>query len=512
MNLKNKFRNIFDNHSSNVLLIDRETGLQFTYRDFEVRVRQVTDYLRTLDLRRSASIAIVSENRLELPFLLMASWTLGIKVVPINFELGSLQVSDILKSNDVSVVFTSELAKKVVGGIGALSDCGAQVHIFDFEGSEHFLWNKWCEFGGESVAFEMLSDDFEFLRIYTSGSTAAPKGVDVLMGRLFANEQLFCKTLKIDCSNRFYNILPMSYLGGIHNLFLLPLSVGASFVLDKPLGPQNIFGFWETVDDKKINTLWFSPTMMTMLSALRDDDDILEITSKIKIALVGMAPLSKAEQIRFESRFHLKLLENYALSETAFLTTQMPDKDYAEGCKGEVLESVLIDIIDGRGDRLSDGEVGEVRVNTPYLMQGYVNAPQEDLDAITDQGFRTGDLGFLNDNNLFITGRKKDLIIRGGLNISPPLVEAEIAKLDYIAAVSVVGVPHDFYGEEVAAALVVTDKNIGLEKIEKDLDKILPNFQKPKELLLLDNFPLGSTGKVDKKAVRCLFQKGGGYD
>lgn len=505
MDSKSALQKIFSDFGHRPLLIDHSTGSEFTYQEFLNETARVQEYLRSKCIQGDSRIVIISENRLEIPLVMMASWGLGAMTIPLNFELGGSQLKSLLDDINADLVVVSDIVPQdTVEKLGADEE---SLLILDSQCDyeQTALFSVPASSINSADVFAELDDEGVFLRIYTSGSTAAPKGIDVKFSALFSNEQLFCETLNITCENRFYNILPMSYLGGVHNLFLLPLSVGASFVLDQPLGPRNVFSFWENVSKYKINTLWFSPTMMTMLMAIRDEDDVLEITQGIRLSLVGMAPLSLSLKDSFQSRFNLELLENYALSETAFITTQYPGNDYPEMCKGSVLNGVDLKIVDSNGQKVASGDVGELVVDTPHLMHGYYNAPESDLAAVQADGFHTGDLGYVKDDLVFVTGRIKDLIIRGGLNISPALVEAEIAQLEYVLSVAVVGISSDFYGEEVAAAFVLSDPSCE-EKLDDDLGDLLPNFQCPKDWIVLGSLPLGSTGKVDKKRIKVLIE------
>ncbi|MBU2971751.1 acyl--CoA ligase [Pseudoalteromonas sp. C2R02] len=510
-NVAEELRGIFKRFANRTLMIDRYSGREYSYAEFQSISLKGAVYLKKLQLCKGDTIVVICENCFELPLLFVAAWTVGVKVVPINADLSAAQITDIIASADPKACFVSQNAFASLDTIHDLFQTLSTIvfspeYMEADEKSSVSLTSIWHEHQESLDLFEYLEDDFSFLRIYTSGSTAAPKGIDVSASRLIGNEQLFCKAMKIDKDNRFYNLLPMSYLGGVHNLFLLPMSVGGSFVIDQPLGPSNVFGFWDYVKNFDINTLWFSPTMLTMLMALRDEDDILEITQKIKLALVGMAPLSQTTKSEFEQRFQFELRENFALSETTFITSQLPGVMYDENCKGDVLAGVQIEIIDPNGQSLDEKQEGEVFVNTPFLMKGYINAKQTDLDAITPTGFKTGDLGYLDGGKLYIVGRAKDLIIRGGLNISPALVESEVAKLPYIQAASVVGIENKYYGEEVAAAIILRQgQNVTVEQIEDDLGKILPVFQVPKSILLVSEFPQGLTGKIDKKQIRKMF-------
>ena len=499
------FAQLFEKNADKILMIDRESERQFSYSDFADLASRGATYLKEKGVKPGDELVVIGENSVELPLLFSAGWTLGAKITPLNPDLGATQLNDIIHSSEPDILFLND-STDCLHAILQNTDVPSVVFhsAANLASDKINLLDEWQNKETSVPIFSGLTDDLTFLRIFTSGSTAAPKGINLKASRLINNEVEFCKTLGLNSDSRFYNILPMSYLGGTHNLFLLPMSIGGSFVLDKPLGPANVFGFWEYVRKHSINVLWFSPSMLTMLMALRDDHDVLKITSMVERCLVGMAPLPESTKVAFEERFKLELLENYALSETAFISTYLPGQDYVETCKGDIIPTVTVRIVDAMGDEVPEGQEGEIIIDSPYLLDSYSNAAPADTMALTSQGFRTGDLGYVKSNKLYLVGRLKDLIIRGGLNISPALVENQISCLNYVSEAAVVGVPHPIYGEEIAAAIVLS-KPISQEEIESDLRSMLPKFQLPKSFLIVNSLPLGLTGKVDKNAIRQMF-------
>src|SRR5262249_16792073 len=156
-----------------------------------------------------------------------------------------------------------------------------------------------------------------------------------------------------------------------------------------------------------------------------------------------------------ESRFGFRLNQNYALSETLFLTSQRPGELTVRESSGRLLPEVAIAVCDAQGRPVAPGSEGELYVRTPYVMNGYRDATPEDNAALSDGVFRSGDLGYFDEHGeLHISGRVKDLIIRGGLNISPSMVESVLAGHSSVSEVAVVGVPDPVYGEEVVAVIV----------------------------------------------------------
>jgi long-chain acyl-CoA synthetase len=360
--------------------------------------------------------------------------------------------------------------------------------------------------------FGDAGDEDVLLTMPTSGSTSTPKVIEICYRGLVGNGLAFSRRLGLGPDNRFYNVLPMTYLGGFYNLLLIPILAEGSLVLDGAFGVPNLYGFWENVKTFGINTLWFTATMLSMLLSLEEDEDLSYLAKQIRIALCGMAPLSATVKKRFEERFGFQLYENYALSETTFLTTHAPDLVYKEGSVGRPLEGIEVQIVDGEGQPLPPGKDGQIAVRTPYMMHGYRQSGPSDRSLLSADGrFLTGDLGCLDeDGELFITGRLKDLIIRGGVNISPRVLEDAFYRLEAVEEVAVVGIPHAVYGEEVAAAIKVKAAyrdRFGVDDARGYCERNMAHFQRPKWIYLIDELPKGASNKIHKAALRRLIQQ-----
>ncbi len=446
-------------------------------------------------LRPGEVVALLGDNSIELAIAALGVWTAGGALAPINKDLPADQVDHILAN---------------AGARMAVAPGGVPEHL---QACPALAGDRLVAVGSQAPAagrrveliFGRLSGEAVFLIIYTAGSTGAPKGVQITAEALLGNERLFCEAMGVTAESRFYNILPMSYLGGLHNLLLLPMTAGASVVIDAPLGPSNLFYFWRRVRDLEIDTLWFTGAMLSMLLHIPPRGDEAWIGEQVRLGLVGMAPLDGTTRARFETRFGFRLHQNYALSETLFLTSQRPGRPSAPlGC-GPLLPGVSIDLRRADGSLAGAGEDGELFIRTPHMMAGYRDAAPPDAGALQDGVFRSGDIGrFGEDGELFITGRIKDLIIRGGLNIAPSTVEAVLAACPGVREAAVVGVPDPIYGEEVAA-VVAGDGNGYRELAAQALAYAaarLPPFQRPKTVDVWPALPRNHANKIDKPAIR----------
>ncbi|MEM9035779.1 MAG: class I adenylate-forming enzyme family protein [Actinomycetota bacterium] len=335
------------------------------------------------------------------------------------------------------------------------------------------------------------------LLVTTSGSTGSAKAVVIDGDRLWSSAHAFLDHHGLGGSElRFWNYLPMSYLGGLFNLALIPLASGGSFVVDEPFSGRTFLGFWPKVERLDIDALWFVPTIVRGLISLGERRPVRP-PEGVRVAFLGTAPSTRAEKLRFRELFGLELRENFGLSETTFLTTEDPSTrpEREPHGVGRVLPAVELDLRPPREADEPDGPL-EVAVRTPFQMLGYLRSDGRLDPALDDDGFfRTGDLGHLVDGELVLTGRVRDVVKKGGHLVL--LSEPEDAAMTHPDVVEAIGVPvpHDFYGESYVLVVVGRD-DLDPADVETWLRGRLARHKLPTDVLRVDELPRTASGKV----------------
>jgi len=323
----------------------------------------------------------------------------------------------------------------------------------------------------------------------------------------------FASAQHLDQDSRFYLTLSMAYMGGFYNLLVLPFLCGASVVVDHVFDARSSLHFWDKAKNNQVNTLWLAPTVLSILLRMdrgRTGEEFCR--SSVRHTFVGFAPLPLKVKDEFEARYGVRLIENYGLSETLFVTARSHGPLSqgilgGGGYVGEALPGVGLRTVD-EGELVAPGMDGEVQILTLDLMAGYLDADGRLLEMDAAAWFPTGDVGHVDERgSLFITGRKKDLIIRGGVNISPAAIEEALMQVQGIADVAVVSIPHELYGEDVVAVLKL-DAGVELESM---LDSVvahakrnLAQHQQPARYIAIDELPRTANGKVQKARIREL--------
>ncbi len=359
------------------------------------------------------------------------------------------------------------------------------------------------------VPLETADADDLVVIMYTSGTSAKPKGLAHKLGRMFRNASAFAAAQKIDEESRFYLTLSMAYMGGFYNLLILPFLCGASVVVDHVFDARSSLHFWEKAKKNKVNTLWMAPTVLSILLRMdrgRAGEEFCR--SAVRHVFVGFAPLPLKVKNEFESRYGVRLIENYGLSETLFVTARSADALGGSGYVGEPLPGVALRIVNDDGEQVAPGVDGEVQILTPDLMAGYLDADGRLLETNSSAWFATGDVGHLDGgSSLLITGRKKDIIIRGGVNISPAAIEEVLMHVGGVAEVAVVSVPHELYGEDIVAVLKMeagAEPEVTLEMAAAYAKRNLAQHQQPARYMAIDELPRTTSGKVQKARIREL--------
>lgn len=361
-----------------------------------------------------------------------------------------------------------------------------------------------------------IGDNFDWLGVGTaapnavgrvlvasSGSTGDPKAIVLDGDRLWSAGCAFLQYHQIESTEiRFWNYLPMSYLGGLFNLGLIPLAAGGSIFIDEPFSGKTFLTFWSTVERFKINSLWLVPSILRGLLTLAERVGQAMPPTCVERCYLGTAPISMQEKQKFSQVFGIETFENYGLSETTFITSEGGHglALRREGSVGGVMPNIDVKL---SKDDVDGVTLNEILVRTPFMMLGYLNRQGGvELPIDEDGFFRSGDYGRLVDGQLLITGRRRDIIKKGGILI--PLREIEVIAegIDGILEAVAVRLSHPFYGESyelyIRANQSVLDEKIFVNHFSIQLHKLLARHKWPERILICNEFPRTASGKVQK--------------
>jgi long-chain acyl-CoA synthetase len=373
----------------------------------------------------------------------------------------------------------------------------------------------------EPLAFspKHLMLDHEALIVYTSGTTGIPKAVVLDQQNLMIDADCIAKWNNVQEHSTMMCVLPIHHVNGIVVTHVTPLMVGASIVLNRKFSTEN---FFPIIDTEKVSVVSVVPTLLSYLIKYHQDKEYSK-PNCISHIICGAGPLTCELVQSFEDRFSIKVLHGYGLSETTcyscFLPLELSDTlhktmlvSYGFPSIGTPIPSNEMSIHDMSGNSLPELSRGEIVIRGSNVMKEYLHNEKANEETFKYGWFRSGDEGFWmkgpNDQPyFFITGRLKELIIRGGVNLAPLEIDEVLSRAPGVRAGICVGFEHDVYGEEVGALVIPEHENVNPEDILSFCREHLPFSKSPKCIIFTEELPITSTGKYQRNKVRHLFSE-----
>ncbi|AGI72501.1 putative4-hydroxy-2-oxovalerate aldolase/acyl-CoA ligase-fusion protein [Octadecabacter arcticus 238] len=351
----------------------------------------------------------------------------------------------------------------------------------------------------EEANFSTNYDNKEdlFLISFTSGTTGKPKAIVHKAEAILGNAAEFNASTGSSPDDRLLHILPMHYMAGILNTIICPMLAGAEIVMDNNFSAITALTFWKKVIENQVTTFWLSPTMASSIMQLDKNGEINAYIQENALKIfVGTSPLSYKLKDKFEQKYPgVELLESYGLSELLLVSSNIPTSittkknPNIKGSVGRLLPSCNVEI----------REDGKIHIKTPFAFKEYLGAQ---TDLFDEEGyFYTGDIGYVKENRLYITGREKDLIIKGGINISPKSIEETLLECEQIEDVAVVGFTSEFYGEDIAAFVIAKNSAATEDDIKHFCKSNIPKQLRPTVIKFVEDFPKNANGKLQKSKL-----------
>ena len=347
------------------------------------------------------------------------------------------------------------------------------------------------------------SDDIALI-LHTSGSTGRPKRVPLSHANLAISAGNVARSYTLSSSDVSLCVMPLFHVHGLVASTLATLSTGGTVVVPTKFSPLS---FWQIA--KEHNATWYSavPTIHQLLLA-RVKKDAPRPAGAEKLRFIRSCSASLPPQVMhdLEAAFGAPVLEAYGMTEAAhqMASNPLPPSARLPGSVGRGTD-VQISIMDTAGTHLPAGERGEVVIKGPNVVRGYENNPEANASSFVDGWFRTGDQGVLDENGyLTLTGRLKEMINRGGEKISPREIDEVLLAHPRVAEAVAFGVPHNAWGEEVAAAVTLNGEATEAELLAYCKER-LADFKRPKQIHITTAIPRTATGKIQRRVVAQAF-------
>ncbi|MCP5057824.1 MAG: acyl--CoA ligase [bacterium] len=463
-----------------------------------------------LGIERGERIALLLHNDPQVPISTFAAWRIGACVVPINLGEDDERVQFVLENAACRVaLYLPEYAGRVEKLRAALP------------GVEHWLA---LEPGIDpepkaGAALPSPEPEDEGLIVYTSGTTGAPKGVLLTQRNLLVDAHALAQWNQVGRDSALMCVLPTHHVNGLIVTLLMPFLAGARSVLERRFHTGS---FWSRIAEENVQIVSVVPTLLAFL--LEDEAGIqgLEL-GRFRHLICGAGPLTVELAARFEDRFGFPILHGYGLSETTCYSCMLPvdlnESEHRAWLREHGFPSIGVPlppnemaIHDDQGEPAADGARGEIVVRGANVMKGYFRRPEANAETFAHGWFRSGDEGFLKRDAggrpwFFITGRMKELIIRGGVNLSPFEIDEVLNHIPGVARGLAVGFENRWYGEEVGAYVM---REPGAELDEASIlaacRETIPFAKSPKVVVFGEDIPVTSTGKYQRNRLRPHFE------
>ncbi len=478
--------------------------ISYSFQQFDQKIIQFSQYFESLGLKKGDRVATAGFNHPDLIITYISAWKNGLCVVPLNMGEDENRLKYILSNSKPKLVVALEKEYQKIKTLEPEIHVVQNSKLHEFDASE--LKNKYEENFSSSDA----------LLIYTSGTTGNPKGVVLTQYNLVVDAKCITEWFGITSKDIVMCVLPIHHVNGTVVTHVAPIISGSSIVLQKKFSANH---FFEIVKNENVTVSSVVPTLLQFLTQTEYQSE--QIKTNLRFLICGAGPLTVELAIKFEEKINIPVMHGYGLSETTcyscFLPSDLTQADHRKWLGQFGFPSIGVpiplnemDIQDDFGKSLGENEKGEIVIRGHNVMKEYYENQVANEKAFEFGWFRSGDEGFykLDENGrkfFFITGRFKELIIRGGINLSPLEIDEVINRCPGVKTGISVAFENDWYGEEVGAYVQKSDQNITADEVIAYCSKHLPFMKQPKTVVFGEHIPVTSTGKFQRNKVKHLF-------
>jgi long-chain acyl-CoA synthetase len=492
-----------ERHPDKIFMLAPEPGLTLTYGRLKQDCIDFGKRLTKLGLKKGDKVSYMMGNGYQTTKIFLGAIYSGFTAAPLNLLAQPSQLEYVLEHSDTRLVFFTEDQREKLKD--AASKVNRSIELFQIDNDAENIFPSGSDFS--SLSLPQVAEDDDALLLYTSGTTGKPKGVVLSHKNLNAGGRYTTMAHELGPEDRALCSLPVYHINGAVVTVVAPLVSGGSVVMPHRFSVSN---FWQLLFEHRCT--WFSvvPTIISYLHSATDIKDKNLDLSHVRFGRSASSALPPALHKAFEEKFGISIIETMGLTETAapVFSNPLDPSKRKYGSPGRAVGNEA-KIIDANGAEAARGTQGEIMIRGDNVMKGYYKAPELTAQAIEPDGWlHTGDIGYMDEDGfVFVTGRIKELIIKGGENIAPREIDEALYCHSAVLECAAVGVPDDHYGEEIMCCVVLKPGcQISEDELRSHCLRLLGEFKTPKIIKFLEDLPKGPSGKVQRIKLRDIFE------
>jgi acyl-CoA synthetase (AMP-forming)/AMP-acid ligase II len=478
---------------SAVALIAPEDGQMLTYAQLASRIEALARLLAGAGVRRGDRVAVALPNGPECIELLLAVMWLGAAAAPLNSAYTESEFAFFL--GDIAPRLLVTMPGQPKSAISAAAASATPVIAITVHADGPPDLRAEGAAVRPAASFEPGEPDDVGIVLHTSGTTSRPKQVPLRQRNLMASVRTVAGHYRLGPADSSFCAMPLFHVHGLVASAFAALSAGSTVIAPRRFTPHR---FWRQARDHQATWLSAGPTMHQMILDKIDADGA---PRSLRFVRSCSSPLSPALLERAEAAYGVPMLEAYGMTEAShqMASNPLPPDRRVPGSVG-VPTGTEIGVVNDQGRFLPADSPGEVVIRGPGVMSGYVNNPQATAESFLGEWFRTGDRGVLHGGYLNLEGRLKEMILRGGENISPAEIEQVLLAHPAVGDAVCFGIPDEKYGELPAAAVTLT-RDADVASLTDFCRERLAAFKVPATVYVLAEIPRTATGKVQRRRM-----------
>lgn len=472
---------------------------RISYQELKEAVDRLANGLTSLELSPGDRIALMLPNIPHFIISYFALLKIGVTVVPVSIFFKSEEIHHQLEDSEVKgIIFWEGFRSSVVEAVHDLDTCEKLIVLGEKAVPEEIRLAFLMETKEPLEETAAVDVDDTALIGYTAGISGRPKGAELTHGNILSNINTCSGFLKLDAEDSVIAVVPLYHPIGIILTMGAFFNVGGRIVLIPKFNSEIVL---KAIESDKSTYFVGVPSMYQ--DFLKVEANTVDISS-LKFCLSSGDALKEETIEAFESKFKVPILEGYGSTEATMVSFNSPARERKPGSIGLPLPGIEMKIISESGSEVRTGQVGEIIVQGPNVMKGYLNRPEATKEVMRNGWLYTGDLALLHENGYgYIVGRRKDVIVKSGFSVYPREVERFLFGHPKVKEVVVVGLPDSRQGEEIHACIVLKEgEEATPEEIIEYIKERIAAYKCPRIIHFSSDLPRGPTGRVMRNKVR----------